>query len=143
MRVLVAALEPDSVAHRALTAEGVEHTEHVVGDGYGELLADYWTEGFVVVEHDVAPWTGAIAQLAECGRDWCMFRYPKQGELTRGLGCTKFSDRLVRAHPDLPDSWRGTDWRDLDGAVGTAVRSATGSQPCFHGPPVAHARRAD
>lgn len=153
MRVLVAALEPGCTAHLALQAEGVEHEERVCkGDtGYAALLAEAWRagRGFVVVEHDVAPWMGAVAQLVGCGRDWCMFRYPKYGgALTRGLGCAKFSDRLIHDYPDLSDAWQDTDWRVLDGAVGGAVAEVLRAEVdrfplCFHGPPVAHARRAD
>jgi hypothetical protein len=152
--VVVPTLLPQSVASLVLDAEGVSHREHVcVGDaGYSELLTGLWAagDGFVVVEHDIAPWFGAVTQLAECDRDWCMFHYPKfGGMLTRGLGCTKFSRRLVRAYPELPAAWRDIGWRVLDGTVGAAVAEALrGERPdrhplCYHQPPVAHARRRE
>jgi len=134
------------VAERVLAAEGVEYeTLRADGNlGYSRLMTEIWARGlgFVVVEHDVAPWFGAIAQLGACSRDWCMFRYPDGGMLSRGLGCTRFSDRLVRDYPDLPDKWQGVEWQNIDGAVGSAVAALVG-HPCYHTPPVAHARRPD
>ena len=154
MRVVVPLPITDGsdVAHRVLAAEGVDHEVRMVDGylGYGELLAELWSEGggLVVVEHDVAPWAGALTQLADCEADWCQFRYPKDGgALVRGLGCTKFSARLMVEYPDLPSAWLGTAWQGLDGAVGTAVGEALrAEQPerfplCRHDPPVAHARR--
>jgi hypothetical protein len=155
MRVVVAVPPGGSdAAHLALTAEGVDHeARHCAGDtGYGQLIVDLWAagEGFVMVEHDVAPWMGAIEQLADCPNDWCQFRYPKHGgSLTRGLGCTKFSDRLVAGYPGLSVDWSATDWRVLDGAVGAAVADALKAEDpdrhplCTHEPPVAHVRRLE
>jgi hypothetical protein len=154
MRVVVAAVdETDCPAHLALTAEGVEHdVVRCVGElGYSRLLERLWSEGgFVVVEHDVAPWMGAIERLVACPNDWCQFRYPKHGgHLIRGLGCTKFSDRLVAGYPELSAGWSATDWRVLDGAVGAAVADALKAEDpdrhplCTHEPPVAHVRRLE
>lgn len=144
----------ETVAGLVLNAEGIEHElRPVEGEyGYGDLIAELWAEGrgFIIVEHDVAPWCGAVEQLGLCDRDWCMFHYPKHGgSLTRGLGCTKFSDRLVAGHPELSEGWSSTSWRVLDGSVGSAVAEVLktdhgGNHPlCYHGPPVAHARRSD
>ncbi len=141
------------VAERVLAAERVAYeTPRADGElGYSKLITKLWGsgEGFVVVEHDIAPWFGAIAQLESCPRDWCMFRYPDGGTLSRGLGCTKFSDRLVREYPDLPDAWDGVEWQMIDGAVGSAVAAVLRAERperhpiCYHAPPVAHARRPD
>jgi hypothetical protein len=142
-------LYPDAqpVAQRVLTAEGVPYeTLWADGDlGYSLLMTEVWSrgEGFVIVEHDIAPWVGAIAQLETCERDWCMFQYPDGGTLSRGLGCTRFSDRLVRDHPDLPEAWEDVEWQMIDGAVGAAVTNALQAPPCYHAPAVAHARRPD
>jgi hypothetical protein len=140
-----------NVAELVLHAEGVEYQTFPADSdlGYSLLMTEVWKrgEGFVIVEHDVAPWFGAVAQLEACPRDWCLFHYPDGGALSRGLGCTKFSDRLVRDHSDLPDAWEGTEWPMIDGAVGSAfaavLRQETPEQHpvCYHGPPVAHARR--
>jgi hypothetical protein len=136
-----------------LSAEGVAYeTLRADGDlGYSLFLTEVWGrgEGFVIVEHDVAPWCGAVAQLEACSRDWCLFHYPDGGVLSRGLGCTRFSERLVREYPDLPDAWRGVEWQMIDGAVGSAVAGVLRAENpaqhpvCYHTPPVAHARRPD
>jgi hypothetical protein len=142
-----------NVAELVLSAEGVKYeTLPAEGElGYSQLVTELWRrgKGFVIVEHDVAPWCGAVAQLWACPRDWCIFHYPDGGSLSNGLGCTKFSDRLVRAYPDLPSVWEGVEWQVIDGAVGGAVavvlRAENPEQHpvCYHDPPVAHARRPD
>lgn len=148
---VVSAIDRDCPAHLALLAEGVDHEVAICrGDtGYGELLAALWRSGrgFVLVEHDIAPWAGAIKQLMECERDWCMFRYMKHGgQLMRGLGCAKFSSRLVRDYPDLASEWQDVSWQVLDGVVGGAVAQVLRAEDprhplCTHEPPVAHVRR--
>ena len=154
MRVYVPTYSGASnVAELVLYAEGVEYETCLVdGDlDYSLFIADVWAygEGFVIVEHDIAPWVGAIAQLTSCLEDWCMFRYAKSGGLSRGLGCTKFSTRLVREYPDLPDAWRGTSWPMIDGTVGSPVAAVLRAEdpervlPCYHTPSVAHARGPD
>ncbi len=153
MHVIVPVIDSRSAAHLALIAEGISHEQHMCVDDtdYSNLLTEIWKagSGFIVVEHDVAPWFGAVNQLAECERDWCMFHYPKfGGALTRGLGCTKFSDRLVRKYPELPDAWQGIGWQVLDGSVGAAIaavlRAENPRHPlCYHEPPVAHVRRPE
>jgi hypothetical protein len=153
LRVVVAAVNPSPVAHLALAAEGVAHD---VADcrgelGYGEVLADLWRlgAGFIVVEHDVAPWPGAVVALSDCLGDWCAFRYPKGGRLIRALGCVKFSTRLVQTWPDLPALWHGVDWQGLEGAVLAGVAAVLRSESpherpvCDHWPPVAHASGAN
>lgn len=141
MRVLVAAVQSDCAAHRALRAEGVAHEEHVCAGrfGYGRLVAAAFQrgEGFVLVEHDVVPWVGAVAQLVECEGDWCGFRYARSGSTVRALGLVKFSDALVRRMPRaFVSGWRGVEWPVLESAVLGAV-SAFG-QVCKHGPPAGH-----
>lgn len=150
MRVLVAATAYECPAHLALAAEGVDHVVALVDDEltYAQLLEREWSKGggFVLVEHDIAPWPGAIDALLACPRDWCAHRYPKGGRLVRALGCVKFSEGLVRNYPTLPDAWRGASWEALEGrilmAVGDALRTRDdGAKPvCDHLPPVAHVK---
>jgi hypothetical protein len=143
MRVLVAAVRPDCIASRALLAEGVEHEEHVCEGprGYGRMVAEAWGDGgFVLVEHDVVPWVGAIRQLEDCAQDWCGFRYAKGGSTVRALGLVKFSDRLTRAHPGLSEHWPSVHWQALETSVLGAVSKV--SPVCKHGPPAGHARAA-
>src|SRR5262245_35332543 len=147
MRVVVAAIDNDCPAHLALRAEGVAHDVLQCDGrfGYGEWLSILWRsgDGFILIEHDIAPWVGAIAQLMDCPRDWCAFRYPKGGRPIRALGCVKFSTSLVRALPDLPEQWGQCPWQELEGRVLPPVAEFLLKSVCKHSPPVAHVRRGD
>ncbi len=142
MRVVVASLGEGCLAHRALEQEGVEHSERVCrGDhGYGRLVAELWAdgEGFVLVEHDVVPWVGAISQMEDCPGDWCGFRYAKCRSTVRALGLVKFSDDLVGAYPELSRGWAREPWQTLESAVLRAVHSVV--EVCKHGPPAGHVK---
>ncbi len=148
LSVVVSAVEDDSPAHLALTAEGVDHI--VVGHelSYARQLGAWWRSGsgFVLIEHDVAPWPGAVQRLLDCSRDWCAYRYPKRGHLIRSLGCVKFSTRLVQTWPDLPKYWEDRSFDEFEepmlAAVAGALRSEGRESPvCKHSPPVAHVHR--
>lgn len=144
----VAALSERSPAAVALRTEGVVPDVRVLTTptGYGEVLAGVWGrgQGFVLVEHDVVPWPGACAEMADCPELWCAFRYPMGGRDVFSLGCMRFSDRLVADHPELADGWELVPWHDLEGAVLGAVRHATGlDYPHFHLPNVAHTRHLE
>jgi hypothetical protein len=150
VRVVIASAARDSVASRALSVEGIDVVVVVCrGDyGYGNLLADLWTTGgFVLVEDDVAPWPGAIAELLDCPHDWCAFDYPIGGGRMMsscshwGLGLVKVTDELVAAAPSVADDWRGIHWRQLDKLVNAAIARIAGrARAHLHGPAVAHAR---
>jgi hypothetical protein len=151
LRVVVSAANKDCPAHLALNAEGVDHD--VVGHelSYAEQLAAWWRdgEGFVLVEHDVAPWPGAIGQLIGCPRDWCAYRFPKYQHLIRSLGCVKFSTRLVRIYPDLPYRWEGLAFNEFEGPMLSAIADVLRAESpdrkpvCEHSPPVAHVHRGE
>ena len=111
MRVVIASAARDSVASRALSVEGIDVVVVVCrGDyGYGNLLADLWTTGgFVLVEDDIAPWPGAIAELIDCPRSWCAFDYPIGGGRMIsscshwGLGLVKVKSQSTRRSPTSP-----------------------------------------
>lgn len=78
---------------------------HMPGDGsYFDLLERCWRagEGFILVEHDIVPWPGAIQQLANCHYGWCTLPYYcSVGWIRDGLGCTKFSAGLLAAYPEF------------------------------------------
>lgn len=150
----------NSTAHRALLAEGVEHREHVLENdfAYGRLLTDYWMRrrGFIIVEHDIAPWPGAIDALRGCSELLCghMYPLPETGELDFSLGCTAFSNELVEMFPNAPYQgdrfWENTHWSNLDGMVfnaleksGVWLRQSVDHREHtlhLHRPPVAHVR---
>lgn len=108
---------------------------------YGRWLRDVWNQGsgFVIIEDDVVPWPGAIRQLLECDHDWCLFEHPRtmvcwepRSGFATGLGCVKFSDRLVQAHTA---DWGDLRWDEVE--LGVRLMLADNS-PHIHYPPVAH-----
>jgi hypothetical protein len=105
---------------------------------YGAMFASLWNAGdpFIVVEHDVVPWPGAIAKLAECPNGWCTHDYPlHRGNVTRSFGIGKY-----RPQGPAPEQWATTTWDQLDGQV-IPVLNRLYRRPCVHEPPVAHCRR--
>lgn len=98
---------------------------------YPRMLAYAWSDGepFIVVEHDVLPWPGALDELQECTSPWCAFPYIQGVKLSAFLGCTKIT-------PDGPypshDSWMVSDQ-----AVNVAMQ-AQGWTLHLHWPPVVH-----
>lgn len=144
IQVIVATPQEACVAHYALDTEGIEHeVKRCDGPyGYGELLEKLWTvgDGFILVEHDIAPWPGAIHQLIGCDDDWCCYEYPLNFGLVGALGCTKFSTKLLAKTWRIPQLWYQTHWGAVDGKLVAALRTAHGQDAHIHTPPVAHAR---
>jgi hypothetical protein len=88
----------------ALKATGHPVTEVYVGgrdDAYWELLNGLWSEGqsFIVVEHDIVVRAETFEELESCPYQWCSFGSPYFMGVYHGLGCVKFSDRLISRHP--------------------------------------------
>ncbi len=86
--------------------------------GYYNLLADLWRAGetFVVIEHDIVVYPGAIGAMLDCDHGWCGTVYPYRAAEIACLGCTKFSAEFIAAHPGVP-AWvaaREHGWRYLD-----------------------------
>lgn len=149
MRVVVAALRKNCPAHLALTMEGVEHDVLICRGkyGYGRHLAELWRqgEGFILVEHDIAPWPTAIKSMIDCSFEWCTFAYPmNEGAgyevLGKSLGCTKFGDHLLQRFPDLWKTWEGVPWQNVDGHLEPSLRNAHMVTVHQHVPPVAHVK---
>lgn len=145
MRVVVTRVEGYSPASRALATEGVAHELRDVrdDDSYSLLLAELWRGGgdFIIVEHDVIPWPGAVAGLIDCPRPWCSHRAPVVGGALAlsTIAFGKFTTTVLDATPDLPERW-GSDWRRLDSTIPGGIMEALGESPHEHDPPVAHAR---
>lgn len=120
---------------------------------YFDLLSRLWgeEETFVIVEHDVVPWPGAIAEILSCSESWCAFPYRLSFSpgYTPALGCTKFSAEIQK---QTPGAWErlaeGLDfscqedprhWLGLDGRIGLVLGSMIGKAwPHRHEPPVTH-----
>ncbi len=73
---------------------------------YHDLLARTWADGagFVVIEHDIVVYPGAIRAMLDCPEPWCVTVYRCNSEYDGYLGCVRFSDALVRAEPDALDA---------------------------------------
>ena len=87
---------------------------------YGDSLARLWEKGesFINLEHDVAPWPGALTQMWECDHLWCALPLIVHGCVNEtNLGCVKFTRDFMKMYPDV---WRDYprndifDWRSLD-----------------------------
>jgi len=128
--------------------EGLEVVEVVMTDyhHYGRLLTELWQsrQGFILVEHDVVPWPGAITDLRSCSHELCLFEYPNgiihdepRSGWTASLGCVKFSDSLVRRVP-CDGEWQNRGWDELDGAVFATLQGEVEAH--VHHPAVAHVK---
>jgi len=132
----------------ALTMEGLEVTEVVMNDyhHYGRLVTELWQagEGFILIEHDIVPWPGALDELEACERECCAFEYPSGPIVAEprsgwcvSLGCIKFSDSLVQRVP-YGHEWQNRGWDELDGAVFATLQGEVDVH--IHQPPVAHVK---
>jgi hypothetical protein len=147
VNILIPMLDEDCVALRVVRAEGYEPITRVMrtDTDYGTFVASFWRlgEAFMIVEHDIAPWPGAIAKIEACPLPWCGYQYPagEPGYLGGSLGCVRFSKELVSANADACIGWDETPWRGLDGLIESRVQAIV-RYPRFHPhePPVAHAR---
>lgn len=109
MQVIVPFAGPSWPIHAvklALKQDGVEpRFEHMTDDGsYFKLVEGLWQErkGFILVEHDIVVWPGAIHELEHCPESWCTIPYYcSMGWIVDGLGCTKFSADLMEAFPNF------------------------------------------
>lgn len=114
---------------------------------YTELMQKLWRAGesFAIVEHDIVPWRGALAELDDCDEPWCAFEYPFGKGAITGLGCTRFRDILLTGYPTAVDDTliehhevhpRG-HWCSLDGRLSHALHRL-GARKHVHTPLVGH-----
>jgi hypothetical protein len=95
---------PLSAVRLALEQDGWKPEYHhmVHDESYWELLEGLWKtkETFIIVEHDIVVWPGALTELINCPHLWCTFPYYSSvGWIEDGLGCTKFSGKFTRLEP--------------------------------------------
>jgi hypothetical protein len=77
--------------------------------GYFHALDEAWTptpehevEPFIVVEHDIVVRPDTLHELLDCPEDWCAMPYPYLDKPEAwGMGCVKFTDRLICRNPWL------------------------------------------
>lgn len=125
----------------------VEHGARLVqldgDDGYWRLLADEWHRpgDLVVVEQDIVPAPGVVADMLACPALWCTspYRGHRGQRHADALGCARFSAALKRTVPDLvarvgevvdPDA-PARHWCVLDVRLAALLRAA-GHEPHEH-----------
>lgn len=110
---------------------------------YWTLLRQLWAEAetFVIVEQDILPWPGAVADLWDCPEIWCAQPYKlplhhSDSYVHSAFGCTKISDQLIRRlGPHVIERFTDHTWRRLDSQL---IQAAMPYLPHRHGPPVLH-----
>ena len=111
--------ELSPATERALAAYEVIYVRLDGDDGYPRFLGERWAAGetFVNVEHDVAPWPGAVDGLLDCPEPWCGYDYGDACPTgpTALLGCVKLTAELMRATPTIWDDMltQPNVWSDL------------------------------
>jgi hypothetical protein len=138
--------ESESFVHKAmklnLLMQGLKPRMERLDDtldadfAYARLFRSLWQEErpFVLVEHDILPWPGALQQIWECEHPWCGFRYYIFGELRSALGCVKFDPVRLGECP-LPDEL--IPWSKIDMKVIRSL-SERGERGHLHEPAVGH-----
>lgn len=132
---------------RKLEVEFIKYERDDI-EGYWRAINAEWEcgKGFIVVEEDMAPWPGAMEEIAECHYGLCNFWSPSSWQydhytLGFGLGCTKFSAQLIHNHKnimqDIANSELGKHWLHLDGQLINGLLQR-GEAQHFHSPPILH-----
>lgn len=96
--------------------------------GYAKAFEQWWgyPGDLVIVEHDIVPADGQIAEMLQCPEEWCSAAYSVgEGRTTTGLGLTKISARAKAYAPyggencarDPRDHARYVDWTSLNESV--------------------------
>jgi hypothetical protein len=103
---------------------------------YYELVKSLWAAGepFIICEHDIVPWPGALAKLDDCPQPWCTFKYRSSaGWINDGLGLVKFNPA------QLPNIFKGEfdqkHWSNLDVQIARRLQAHL-IHPCTHSPAV-------
>lgn len=107
---------------------------------YYYFVRELWMEQetFILVEHDIVPWPGALKEMWDCPFSLCAFHAPS-GPSSIGLGCLKYGQQLLK---DFPDHIRNIEpdrrnWNILDGGLTWALLNY-GVAPHYHRPMVGH-----
>lgn len=107
---------------------------------YWRFLDELWHRGesFIIVEHDIVVTPEVISKLVRCPRPWCANPYLQlPGEPVTGLGCTKFSARLLRAVDPFDPGPTHVIWQNVDYELCSRLRAA-GYENHVHTPVVRH-----
>jgi len=113
---------------------------------YAYALATLWAKGhdLMVVEQDMAPELGQVAELFMCPEPFCAFDYQVSKHLcwsqvkgAVGLGLARVKDRAqsdIKAMPRVPD----VPWHDLASELGKRLPTVH-----VHFPPAVHHHHYD
>jgi hypothetical protein len=84
---------------------------------YYDLVRELWSQGetFIVVEHDIVIWPGALRVTWECPHPLCVYYAPGPVGVI-GLGCVKYGKDLISSFPSHLDNIDPSQrsWRMLD-----------------------------
>jgi hypothetical protein len=74
-------------------------------NAYWALLAAAWRQpgDLVVIEHDIGIHTDVVPGFSACREPWCGHAYLTGQQRLIALGCTRFTEQLKAAEPDLMD----------------------------------------
>lgn len=133
--------------------------EYVRTDGgpyvFSEFLRYMWkqAEPFVLIEHDVLPYPGAIQEIWDCPEEFCGKPYRIATFEAACFGCTYFGSELMTQYPDAMEEAARRDpvWSCLDHRLADVLAESgrKGDQnpgdgswgwPHQHGPSVQHLR---
>lgn len=135
--------KPPNIQRNILAAMHIEPEYiDVSGDNwnYWRLLSRLWSEGeqFMILEHDMLPWPGAIHLAWQCEEPWCVYPYLIGGRYsTVGHGCVKYGVEILEGAPNAVKNVGRKHWSTLDSHTIHAVRKA-GFKPHVHQPPIIH-----
>lgn len=103
-------------------------------DAYHDLIKNLWEQGdpFIINEHDIIAWPGAIAQLEACPHPWCTHMYRcAAGWIGHGLGLVKFDPKKLSNIFNVP--FENTNWGYLDTFIARRLQPV---MPHIHTPAV-------
>ncbi len=109
-------------------------------DDYFRLIKELWAKGvldetpFILNEHDIIPWPGAIREIDDCDHPWCTFWYRSPaGWLGNGLGLVKFNPAQL---PNIfNEPFEKMHWGTLDMQIAKRLQ-AHGLEAHTHSTPV-------
>lgn len=136
----------------ALRADGIEPLKVAISPydpgAYWRAVAAMWALGqtFAIVEQDIVPHPGALAELERCSEPWCAFPYSLKTGFYAALGCVRFSASLLAEYPEAlervgeidDDGLPARDWRRLDTRIARVLSQDCDVRIHVHEPAVGH-----
>lgn len=119
---------------------------------YFNLVMRLWAESetFIIVEHDIVVWPGALHEIYDCPEPLCAYQAPynitpvggRRG-LSYGVGCLKWHQSLQEKFPNLLTDWPEDDrhWTRLDQVIVKKISELNNNTIHYHWPAVGHISR--